>query len=482
MSEASNLESAILATVRITSHYEVRDIFNPKELDSQGKSIGSGFFIGNKGYILTCYHVVADSVKLFVNLIDAGKKNYKAKIVSIYPEIDLAVIKIFGHTNELSIGLGDSDTYRLGSDTIAIGYPLGDDTVKTTKGIISGVKDHLLQTDTTINSGNSGGPLLDSNYRVIGINSSKVIGSNTEGTSYCIPVAIFKTVQHLMMKPLESPINHNVQTEDGSDILILYKPNFYCEFQVLESDTSRLLCYDYMNKNNQHIDGYMIKSIYKKSPLAMCNDPMRTYDILIEYDGKKVDSYGEINTETSMAKMNLTDYILTSALNQKINIKYFSVAKQTIIETSIVFKNEYLYMIPERFYPNKINYIDIDDVIICELTVDHVIDIISNQYDTTHANLANMFNFILKENREIPRIFISRVLASSPNIDNNNINNGEGSIIVKVNNINVYTIDQFKQIIYKEKYFVMDNKKYIHLTMMNNENITMTINTVESDI
>ena len=90
----NTLVSAINSTVRITSSYDIRDKFNPAELDSQGKSIGSGFFIDAKGHILTCNHVVSHSIKIFINLPGNGKKSYRAQIISLYPELDIAIIKI----------------------------------------------------------------------------------------------------------------------------------------------------------------------------------------------------------------------------------------------------------------------------------------------------------------------------------------------------------------------------------------------------
>ena len=468
----NTIESAIKATVRITSSYDIRDKFNPAELDSQGKSVGSGFFIDDKGHILTCNHVVSDSIKIFVNLPDGGKKSYKAHIISLYPELDLAIIKIHDYQNKHYIKLGSSDECKMGSDTIAIGYPLGDETVKTTKGTVSGKKNHLIQTDTTINQGSSGGPLLNTQYEAIGINSSKMTGQSTEGTGYIVPIDIFKTVMYQMMVHEHNAVSPSIQLQDN--ITVIYKPNLYCDFQTLENETSDLLCSEYILKNKKSIEGFMLITIYKKSPLSICANPMKIYDILMEFDGKKIDCYGDVDTDCKLGKLNLESYVLRCVANQNIRIKYFSVKAQNIIDTIIVLKNEYLYQIPEIFYPQKISHINIDGVVICQLTLDHISDIINDRYPASMACQASMYRYMLMENREEPRIFISRVLPESSKADSKNLDNSEGCVIVRANGDIVQTIDQFKSIC-STKPIVISRKKYVHLEMSNRENITMCI-------
>lgn len=483
----NTLESAINSTVRITSNYDIRDKFNPAELDSQGKSIGSGFFIDDKGHILTCNHVVSNSIKIFINLPDGGKKSYKARIISLYPELDLAVLKIYNYQNKYHIKLGSSDDCKMGSDTIAVGYPLGDETVKTTKGTISGKKNYLIQTDTTINPGSSGGPLLNNKYEVIGVNSSKMTGQSTEGTGYIVPIDLFKTVQNQMLGyelsngtqipqlSLQQQDRAPAEDQYAEDIKIIYKPNLYCEFQSLEAETASLLCHEYNKKNKIVIEGFMLITLYKRSPLATCDNPMKIYDILMEFDGKKIDCYGDVKTtDCKLGELNLDSYVLRCTANQKIRVKYFSVKTQNIVETEITLKNEYLYQIPEIFYPQKINYLTIDGVVICQLTLDHLSDIINSQYPASLACQASMYKYILTENREEPKIFISRVLPDSSKSDSKNLENSEGCIIVRANGVAVSTIEQFKSICDTNPINV-DGRRFIHMEMSNRENITMCV-------
>lgn len=464
----ANMVNAIKSTVRIISNYEIRDIFNPSELEIQGKNVGTGFFINDNGYILTCYHVVEDSIKLFVSLPDNGRNRYSARIVSLYPEIDLAIIKINDAANKQHLVLGKSDDLQIGNVTIAIGYPLGDETIKSTKGIISGVKDYLLQTDTTINEGNSGGPLLNDRYEVIGINSSKMTGNSVEGVGYSIPIDIFKMVMHRMV--------HNSPEPN-----MIFQPNFYCTFQTLERDTARLMSYEYSkneNSANSAIEGYMIINMFKNSPLALAIDPLELYDILTEFDGYVVDKYGDVKSDKYIGKINIVHFIKWYESDKLINIKYFSTRRQKVITTQIKFTNKYLYGVPEVFFPHKIEYINLNGIIICQLSLNHLIDMINKKTVNIRINnLAYMFPYILKGNREIPRIFIGKILPDSDFANNMNVENGECVIIDKANGEPVRTIGQFKQIC-SNLILSMDSKYYIHLEMLNRENITIPVETI----
>lgn len=172
---------------------------------SQSKATGTGVVITKDGYIVTNAHVIydtqygsglADSISVLMN----DEKSYDAEVIGYDTDCDLAVLKI-NADNLTAAEFGDSDNLRLGESVIAIGNPLGFELMNTvTKGIVSGknrritINDksmNLIQTDAAINSGNSGGPLIDMNGKVIGINSSKMSSSysasSIEGIGFAIP-------------------------------------------------------------------------------------------------------------------------------------------------------------------------------------------------------------------------------------------------------------------------------------------------------
>ncbi|MCX6736716.1 MAG: trypsin-like peptidase domain-containing protein [Candidatus Parcubacteria bacterium] len=165
----------------------------------QQVSAGSGFIISSDGYILTNKHVVSDQKARYTVMTNDGVK-YDAKIISLDPLEDFAVIKI-EKTGLKPLILGDSSILSLGQTTIAIGNALGEFKNTVSVGVISGLErtiqasgssgktetlSDVIQTDAAINPGNSGGPLLNLKGEVIGINTAIVSGAQNIG--FAIPV------------------------------------------------------------------------------------------------------------------------------------------------------------------------------------------------------------------------------------------------------------------------------------------------------
>jgi serine protease Do len=165
-------------------------------------SSGSGFIIDREGHILTNNHVVANADDITVTLND--KRTFDAKVVGTDPETDVAVLKIDG--NDLPVlPLGDSDQLRIGDWAIAIGNPLGELRGSVTVGIISAqgrstlnifggtpAFQDFIQTDASINFGNSGGPLCNVHGEAVGINTA--INPNAQGIGFAIPINLAKHV------------------------------------------------------------------------------------------------------------------------------------------------------------------------------------------------------------------------------------------------------------------------------------------------
>lgn len=150
------------------------------------RAVGSGFIIDSEGIIVTNYHVVQDVRKINIVLHDRGVK--QAKIIGYDENRDLALLKIEGTYQELE--LADSDSLQVGKKVIAIGNPLGL-SFTVTEGIISaleregpnGAREYI-QTDVSLNPGNSGGPLIDTSGKVVGINNFKI--GNAESLGFAL--------------------------------------------------------------------------------------------------------------------------------------------------------------------------------------------------------------------------------------------------------------------------------------------------------
>ena len=213
--------------VKVISHNIIYDWYNPFRAPFDNESIGTGFFIDKNGLILTCCHVVDDSIKLEITLPHKGKKRYNAHILTICPDYDLAIIKT-DYDNEEYLDLLDSDMVKQGDKVKAIGYPLGQDKLKMSQGIISGYQDALFQTDSAINPGNSGGPLVNEKGYVIGVNSQKISSATADNIGYSVPIKYFKLLYDNMTN-----IKNNKK--------IIYKPVLLCKFTKIDENLSKYM-------------------------------------------------------------------------------------------------------------------------------------------------------------------------------------------------------------------------------------------------
>jgi len=187
--------------VQVTSSRITQGFFGPQE----GEALGSGFVIDKDGHIVTNYHVIEGADEILVNF--SRDDGVVAELVGVDPSTDLALLKIQAHRRALTpIPLGDSSTVRVGDQVIAIGNPFGLDRT-VTAGIVSALQrqilspsnftiDKVIQTDAAINRGNSGGPLLNAEGDVIGVNT-QIATAGSEGNvgiGFAVPVNTVKTV------------------------------------------------------------------------------------------------------------------------------------------------------------------------------------------------------------------------------------------------------------------------------------------------
>ena len=170
------------------------------------QALGSGFVIDKDGHIVTNYHVVENAEKIQVSF--SNRETVDATLVGSDPATDLAVLQVKLPAQALMpLGLADSDQVEVGEPVVAIGNPFGLERT-VTAGIVSAVQrnvtspsgnpiDHVIQTDAPINHGNSGGPLIDSQGRVIGVNSQIETGGSGDGNvgiGFAVPSNTVKTV------------------------------------------------------------------------------------------------------------------------------------------------------------------------------------------------------------------------------------------------------------------------------------------------
>jgi serine protease Do len=188
------------------------------------ESLGSGFIVDPKGYIITNNHVIEKADKIYVKLSsdpDSVDQGRPARVIGTDKATDLAVIKIDTNTPLPTVKLGNSDTSQVGDSVEAIGSPFAlAQTV--TAGIISaknrtiepgasGQFQHFIQTDAAINPGNSGGPLLDMNGEVIGVNTAIFTQSNGyQGIGFAMPSNTVVSVYNDLISPSHKVVRGSI--------------------------------------------------------------------------------------------------------------------------------------------------------------------------------------------------------------------------------------------------------------------------------
>ncbi|WP_246798105.1 S1C family serine protease [Alkalibacter rhizosphaerae] len=258
------------AVVGITT-VEVQQGFWQQPVEQTG--VGSGVIVTKDGYILTNQHVVTDNPKSITVSLKDGRIVEGQKIWSD-AALDLAVVKIDA-TNLPTANLGDSDKINVGELAVAIGNPLGLTFERTvTSGIISAlnrsimvgpssIAEDLIQTDASINSGNSGGPLLNKRGEVIGINTYKI--DTGEGMGFAIPINIAKPIIDQIVK-------------DGS-----FQP-IVMGVSCLDREIVRF----YGNSDIELKEGILIMEVQAGSGAQ--RGGLRTDDIILEVDGVQVNT------------------------------------------------------------------------------------------------------------------------------------------------------------------------------------------------
>jgi len=246
-------------------------------------AVGSGFIVDKSGYILTNLHVVEDAARITVKL-DSGEE-YQAKVVGTDEETDLAVLKIDAGKDLPFVKLGDSDQARVGEWVLAIGSPFGL-TRTVTAGIVSQTKretpqgtafQKFIQTDAAINKGNSGGPLVNMNGEVIGVNSQIATSTGDyNGVVFALPSNEATNVYQQILK------NGKVRRGYLGVALESVKSEFAKVYKLPDAN------------------GAIVTELRDKlSPAGRAG--LQVGDIIVEFDGKKVENAADLIARVSSA-------------------------------------------------------------------------------------------------------------------------------------------------------------------------------------
>ncbi len=395
------------------------DWLQPYKTPNQGVIRGSGFFISKDGYIITNAHVVDQAVAIWVQIPSLGKRPLRVCVVGICPEKDLALLRLneedLDYTrNTLSsiryLTLGDSDQIFRSDEVMAVGYPLGQESLKSTNGIISGRESHLIQMSAPINPGNSGGPVLNTEGEVIGISTSMF--RDAQNIGYIIPINTLKfMLPDLYKTPLLRKPHLGILSHKVTDVVTAYL-------------------------GNPQPGGCYIVEVVKDSPLDKAG--IREGDMIYEINNNKLDIYGEMNIDWSEDKISFTDYIDRLALGQEVHLIIYR--RGECIEKTVTFDLSEQTPI-RKLYPwyEKVDYEVFAGMVIMPLTFNHL-ELFKDQVPGLKT-----YEGVNKQTKSV--LLISHVFPNSELAQSRAI--AAGFTLNEVNEIPVHTLDDFRNAIKK---------------------------------
>ena len=377
-------------------------------------ALGSGFIIDEKGIVITNNHVIQDAEDIVVRV--GGDKEYKATIIGADPLSDIAVLQIDSKEKFIPVNFGDSDKARIGDWVIAIGNPFGlGGTV--TSGIISARNrsiglsryEDYIQTDASINSGNSGGPLFDMNGDVIGINTAILGKGGSIGIGFSIPSNSAKKVVSQLVEFGETKrgwlgVRIQVVTEEIADVEKLDEPR-----------------------------GALVASVAEKSPSDKAG--IKAGDIILEFNGTTINEMKELPIIVAQTEVGKTIDVKIWR-NKKEITKRIKLGR---LETSNDFKDE-----------KKENETEIQEIL--EIKSLKIRGRLLNQQDIKQRQLPNQLTGLL----------ITNIGKNSP-VNYLNI----GDIIVEVQKKKIKSVKDLEDIVAKA---LKSDEKTILIVIYNNQN------------
>jgi serine protease Do len=469
--------------VRIVVHEAEFDYELPFKIKGNRSASGTGFFIDAKGHIMTCSHVVQDASHVYVEIPSEGKRRFKANVLGICPFFDLAIIRIVDYQNTEYCELCNEtdDEIKSGDETYALGFPLGQDNLKVTKGIISGQQHNMYQIDTPINHGNSGGPLIKNNL-VIGVNGAGIMFANNIG--YAVPISRYFLIKDLLYtkkRLIHYPEIFGFEYQRTSQDFI----DFFGYSCGTSRETSRRKPSATQRNKLSHkrivskphtpttaattaknCGGVYVKRTFKNSPISGVR--MKCGDIVCSINGSSIDNYGEFNQRWMNQKMDMSNMLCSLPLNKAVEVNFWSHANKTPCTKSFTLRE---YKIPIRhvypeFEKDAVDYEVIGGMVVMQLTLDHC---------------AYAFGRIRKykkpEHRHEPRLVISSILQGSTLATSVTVKPTE--IVEEINDIKVRTLAEFRKAIVKT--IRKHGKTYVKLATEENNIAILSVDTIKKE-
>lgn len=348
-----NIDNAV---VQLFVQNSLFNWLEPYKSPEQVSASGSAFFIDSQGFLLTNYHVVSQASGVQLQLPFFGKQRFNVEVVGVYPESDIALLRVAADGCELIkkelgaipyISLGNSDSVDRAQEISCLGYPLGQETLKITQGIVSGYQEFngkfFLQVTAALNPGSSGGPALDANNCVIGLNTAII--PDAQNIGYLLPINEIKQI-----------------IETLRTTKVVHSPFLGCEVNYANADMLKYL-------GNPAPGGIYVHRVYPQSSFADAG--IQEGDMIYAINKYEIDLYGETTLVDAHGKIPFTSLINRFAIGQKIAIDFYRAGKQ--MQTEFVLACHDLLPVRE-FFPEFeiIDYESIAGIVVMQLSLNHV--------------------------------------------------------------------------------------------------------------
>lgn len=413
MKDVKNLYQAV---VRINAYLEEFDFVNPMNVGSSAKASGSGFFVTKDGCVMTCAHVVEGARKLTCNIPSEGQKEFKLEVLGICPHFDIAMLKIKNYKVKHTLALANeafrNTAVNPGAETFAIGFPLGTETLKITKGILSGIQENFYQTDTPINPGNSGGPLMIGDY-VIGINAAGILLADNIG--YAVPT--YRA--DLLGKELKVKKN------------LIHFPSTIFEYQKAPAQFNS--CVNHGCSGGVIITSVPETSVFRKSKL-------KKGDVLCSINDIAIDNHGNMDKLWMNQKLNIANFMSTIKLNTRISVKFYRQGKQMSHAFNFRQSKSPIRKVYPVFEPESVEYLKFSGMIFMNLSTNHL-------QQSTLRNTETLKIMLDKRQHTEGKVILVNILSNSVANDWGVFK--QGDIITTVNDSKVSSIDEMKKMIKK---------------------------------
>lgn len=393
------------------------DMLQPYRTPQQYSMCGSGFFINDDGDLITNAHVINQARSVWIQIPSLGRRIIDVEVVGMTPDRDIALLRVKPASLEVIrsvlggvpyLTFGDSDLTRRSDEVLALGYPLGQQSLKSTTGVISGHEQHMIQISAPINPGSSGGPLLNEAGQVVGINAAGI--TEAQNVGYAIPINDLKIVLPDLYKTK-----------------LLRKPFL----GILYNNASESLT-EYLG--NPQPGGCYIVEVVKGSTLYKAG--VKQGDMLYEINGHQLDVYGDMSVPWSEDKISIIDYVSRIPAGEHVQLVVYRKGERKAFD--VAFDLSELPAI-RKVYPGyeEIDYEVFAGMVVMQLTINHI--------HIMEKMVPGLVKYAEVKNQSEPVLLITHIFADSQLYRMRTVT--PGSTVNELNGVKVNTLAELRQVL-----------------------------------